>query len=200
MKLGESAQQLPLQFENFDALDQYLRERQEWSFLVRAWTVFLQNSVTPNAAAYLRRASAYLALNDLDHAYKDMRGACKLGDKEGCVLAAKIPRDRIEAVEAEEAKVAADTPSCEKPLPSFSVHPGPTEFIAEFETPSSSGASEPKRMSRAEFVETVTREYRYREWKLGFTYFTMTPQHISFSVNMGREGRVQSVGGPHSWD
>ena len=43
-------------------------------------------------------------------------------------------------------------------------------------------------------------EFRGREWEVAFTYLTATPQHLSFSLEIGRDGKLKKVRPVHGWD
>jgi len=56
-------------------------------------------------------------------------------------------------------------------------------------------------MTEAETVERLHVKLHdgYR-WRFGYTYITMTPMHLSFSVVFGPDGRVSQVTPVHGWD
>jgi len=78
--LAWDARQIPFRLDRFELLDKHLRERKNWSILTQAWTVYIQNSQQPEAIAYCRRGSAYLAAGDFTRGYDDTKRSCELGN------------------------------------------------------------------------------------------------------------------------
>jgi hypothetical protein len=89
-ELAWDAAQIPFRLDRFELLDKHLRARRDWSILIQAWTSAIQDSEHPNAIAYCRRGSAYLALDDFEHGYADTKKSCELGCKECCIGLKKV--------------------------------------------------------------------------------------------------------------
>jgi hypothetical protein len=201
-KLAWQAAQLPLRLDRFELLDKHLRTRNDWQILVQAWAAYIQDSRPADAVAYCRRGSAYLAFNDFAHGYTDIRESCKLRCQECCTELKKLPQEKVTAFEAEEKRAAESALACEPPISSFSL-PGPVtngKFRLRTYLPDDAGEPKLKTVSRTEFADLLNREFKGREWIVGFTYLTGTPEHLSFHFVVGRDGIVKTVSPVRSWD
>jgi len=201
-ELAWDAAQIPLRLDRFELLDKHLRERKNWSILIQAWTAYIQNSEHPEAIAYCQRGSAYLVVGDFIRGYEDTKKSCQLGYQECCTDLRKLPREKVSAVEAKEKRIADDAPFCEPPAASFSMI-GPVaddKFNLRINAPTGKGDPTQKTVSRAEFAELLNGEFRGREWGVGFTYMTATPEHLSFSFVVGRDGKLKEISRLRGWE
>ena len=64
----------------------------------------------------------------------------------------------------------------------------------------SPGESELRMLSRTELGQILSRDFKDREWSVSFVYLTATPQHLSFHVMVGRNGKLKDVSPVRSWD
>jgi hypothetical protein len=201
-ELARDAAQIPLRLDRFELLDKHLRARNEWSILIQAWTSYIQESRPPDAIAYCRRGFAYLALSDFARGYADTKKSCELGCRECCTALRKLPPEKVAAIEATERRIADSAPACEPPVSSFSLLGPATDgkFNLRVYLPNATGDPMLKTVSRAEFADLLNREFKGREWNLGFTYLTATPQHLSFHLVVGRDGKVKEVSRVRGWD
>ncbi len=60
--------------------------------------------------------------------------------------------------------------------------------------------TESRKVTRDDFARLLDTEFASAEYYVGFSYTTSTPQHISFGVWFGRDGRVREVLHPWGWD
>ena len=211
LDLASEAAKLPFRLDRFELLDRHLRARGDWAELIQAWTAYIQDGEdragsgvrTPQLAlAYCRRGSAYVAHNDFEPGFVDLRKSCKLGCKQGCIAMENLPPDRVKAVEANEKQIVETARACEPAVSSFSLS-GPavgdkfklTTYFLE-----NTRQSVTTTVSRAELMALVHHEFKDRTWMMSFTYLTGTPMNVSFSFVVGPEGKIDEVHPAQGWD
>jgi len=195
-QLSWDARQIPLRFDRFDLLDRHLRTRKNWAVLVKVWTVYIQDKKDQTeTAAFSRRGTAYLQLDDFDDGYKDLKMACKLGSKEACAATTALPKQKVAESDGEQRRINASAPACEAPVASFSVQPSKNrdQFNLGIHAPGSTGIPATNLISRTQLNELLKREFSGREWGAAITYETATPMRLTFSFTVGRDGTVKGV-------
>lgn len=201
-ELAWDAAQIPFRLDRLELLDRHLRERKQFSVVVQTWSAYISNSDHPAALAYCRRGSAYLISGDFKRGYEDTKKSCQLGDKECCSDLSKLPKEKVAAIEAADQRIADNASGCEPPVSSFSLR-GPLnddKFDVRVYAPNATAEPIVKSVSRAELADIFQHEFRGREWEVAFTYLTATPQHLSFSLEIGRDGKLKKVRPVHGWD
>jgi len=207
--LATEAAQYPFHFDRFLRLDEHLRERREWPELIQAWTDFIQDDNGSNndavyrkqvAEAYCRRGSAYLDKNDISQGFSDLRKGCRLGCKECCVTLAKLPSAQLKTLKQEEQRIKDNAEPCEGPVSSLLLSGPVVGDTFELKTHGPDGTPGQRFVSRGELSAMVSREFAGRQWLLAFTFVTDTPAKVSFSVIVGRDGKVEEVSTPRIWD
>jgi hypothetical protein len=201
----------PLQFSRFQRLNEHLRERREWAEIVQLWTVFIQDDNGSNhaalyrsqvAQAYCRRGAAYLAQDQVSPGFADLRKGCKLGAYECCAVLNSIPPVQLSMLRDAERRIKDKAKPCEPSVHSYSLS-GPimgNSFQLTTYVPDNVRAPITRSVSRDELSATMSREFTGREWLLAFTYTTSTPAKVSFSVIIGRDGRIHEVYPARIWD
>ena len=202
-KLSAEANQIPMQIPAMEALDKHLRDRREWKILEQAWSVYLQSVENPGSIPYLRRGTTYLALDDFDHAYPDLKRSCQLSSKEACALIEKLPPEKVRAFEAEQEHIAATAPACEPELHSYDISAA-SSFHSEVEDkpfrlrvygPNQAEPLPEQFTSREELIDLLAREYKGREWMVRFRiegdWDSMRSYFFDFTVD--REGKLKST-------
>lgn len=199
--LSDQARQIPMQLPRMESLDKHLRDRGEWKILLQVWSVYLEDLENPGPIPYLRRGTIYLALDDFDHAYPDLKRACNLRSNEACLQVEKLPPEKVTAFEAEQQHIASTAPACEPKLNSYELSAA-SSFHAEVKDKPFRlrvvGANQDEILSgqfisTAELTDLLTREYKGREWMVRFridgdwdvwrSYF--------FDLTVDREGKLE---------
>ena len=202
-KLSWDARQSPLRLDRLELLDKHLRGRKDWDALVKMWTVYIQDKRDQaEPVSFSRRGTAYLALDDFDHGYKDLKTACKLGSKEGCAAVAALPKFKVTTFEVQQRRIIATAPACELPVSSYDLQPSENlgDFSMQVYAPHSTGIPASKAVSRTKLAELFRREFAGREWGAEFTFQTETPLRLAFSFVVGRDGKVKEVCPVSGWD
>jgi len=207
--LATEAAAYPFHFDRFLRLDEHLRERRAWPELIQAWTAFIQDDNGSNhntsyrkqvAQAYCRRGSAYLAKNDIWQGFSDLRKGCGLGCRECCLTLDKIPSAQLKTFKQEEQRIHDNAEPCEPPTTTFSLSGPLVGDTFELETHAPDGTHGRRFFSRGDLSAMVAREFVGRQWLLAFTFVTDSPAKVSFSVIVGRDGKVEEVSAPRIWD
>jgi hypothetical protein len=218
VKLSDEARQIPMRLPSMESLDKHLRDRRDWKILLQAWSAYLENVENPGPIPYLRRGTTYLALGDFEHAYLDLKTSCDLRLKEACAEIKTLPPEKITAFEAEQKHIAATAPACEPELHWYDLdaaslfreeatmpvsQPFKDEpFRLRMHGPGQTEQTPMQSISRKELVDLLTREYKGREWIVGFRIEGDLDKMRSylFHFTVDREGKLKATTAIQVWD
>jgi len=201
LRLVTQAENMDSEIADMERLDQHLREREEWKLLTESWDAYIENFSQPdiarflNPVAYLRRATAYLELDDFTHGYRDLRTACQKKVKEACTQIKKLPPEEVAEWEAETQHAEQTMVSCEPVLNWYSLS-GPVSderFRLEVKMPGQEGTAKILVLSRTELAEMLRREFRGRNWIANFMFDSNDFRTFWFHFLVNREGQLQEV-------
>jgi hypothetical protein len=201
-ELSWQARQLPLTLETMEPLDKHLREHADWRILAQAWSAYLEDAKDPSPVPYLRRGTAYLALDDFNLAYPDLEKSCELGSKDACAAVKKLPPEKTAAFDAEEQRTISTAPPCEPDLHWYSVA-GPIQheyFQVQVKGPGKSQQSGTVTLSRQQLAALLAREFKGRQWGIKFLFAPPGFVHYSFYLALNRDGKLESVTPVHAFD